>query len=97
VVTLPDFLLVRTAEHHWIDGVQLAIIAAVAVFVGRERLGLVGMRERASLLAGRLAIETEPGRGTTVEATIPRLDSGAPLGAFPTRPAGDADVSASAR
>jgi signal transduction histidine kinase len=42
LVTVPDFFFVHTAEHHWIDGIQLAIIASVAVFVGqrveRERL-----------------------------------------------------------
>jgi signal transduction histidine kinase len=38
----------------------------------RGQLGLVGMRERASLLAGRLAIDSEPGRGTTLEAALPR-------------------------
>lgn len=42
ILTLPDFILVDRIEHHWIDGLQLAIIDAVAVFVGqrveRERL-----------------------------------------------------------
>jgi two-component system sensor histidine kinase UhpB len=33
--------------------------------------GLVGMRERASLLGGTLQIESEPGKGTTVYARIP--------------------------
>ncbi len=41
-LTLPDFLVIDKAEHHWVDGVQLAIIDAVAIFVGqrveRERL-----------------------------------------------------------
>jgi signal transduction histidine kinase len=36
LVTVPDFFLVHTAEHHWIDGIQLAIIGAVAVFVGHR-------------------------------------------------------------
>ncbi len=34
-------------------------------------LGLAGMHERASLLNGSLLINTEPGRGTTIEVTIP--------------------------
>jgi signal transduction histidine kinase len=38
---------------------------------GSGHLGLVGMRERASLLNGRLAIESSPGRGTRITATIP--------------------------
>lgn len=35
------------------------------------RLGLLGMAERVSQLAGRLAIDSEPGRGTTVVVRIP--------------------------
>jgi len=35
------------------------------------RLGLAGMRERATLLGGTLAIEAKPGQGTRVTAAIP--------------------------
>jgi two-component system, NarL family, sensor histidine kinase DevS len=41
---------------------------------GRPRaggLGLVGMRERVSLLGGRLAVESRPGAGTTFVAEVP--------------------------
>jgi two-component system sensor histidine kinase UhpB len=34
-------------------------------------LGLAGMHERATLLGGSLLINTEPGRGTTIQVTIP--------------------------
>ena len=34
-------------------------------------LGLVGMRERVSLLGGRLAVESGQGTGTTVVAEVP--------------------------
>lgn len=41
-LTVPDFYFVDRVEHHWIDGLQLGIIDAVAIFVGqrveRERL-----------------------------------------------------------
>jgi signal transduction histidine kinase len=36
-----------------------------------EGLGLIGMHERVRLLGGRLAIESEPGRGTRVIANVP--------------------------
>jgi signal transduction histidine kinase len=35
--------------------------------------GLVGMRERVALLEGRLAIESEPGAGTTVTVSVPAV------------------------
>jgi signal transduction histidine kinase len=37
----------------------------------REGFGLVGMRERATLLGGKLSIESTRGSGTTVHALIP--------------------------
>jgi two-component system, NarL family, sensor histidine kinase DevS len=37
----------------------------------REGFGLVGMRERATLLGGSLRIESAPGSGTTIRAQIP--------------------------
>ena len=36
-----------------------------------QGFGLVGMRERASLVNGRVRIESEPGKGTTVSARLP--------------------------
>jgi two-component system, NarL family, sensor histidine kinase DevS len=39
--------------------------------VREHALGLVGMRERAQLLGGRLEVESSPGAGTTVVAEIP--------------------------
>ena len=38
---------------------------------GAGHLGLVGMRERASLLGGRLELSSSPGRGTSVRASLP--------------------------
>lgn len=37
----------------------------------REHLGLYGIRERAELLGGKLLIESEPGRGTSLFVDIP--------------------------
>ena len=38
---------------------------------GRRGLGIVGMRERAALAGGALAITSKPGAGTTVRVTMP--------------------------
>ncbi|HYU78274.1 MAG TPA: PAS domain S-box protein [Vicinamibacterales bacterium] len=40
-----------------------------------SKLGLAGMRERATLLRGTLTIESSPGSGTTVYARIPIFES----------------------
>ena len=36
-----------------------------------QSLGLVGLRERAHLLQGKLSVASTPGQGTRVEARIP--------------------------
>ena len=38
---------------------------------GKRRLGLLGMRERVEMVGGRFAIESAPGRGTTIRAQLP--------------------------
>jgi signal transduction histidine kinase len=38
---------------------------------GRQQLGLIGMRERAEALGGRMEIQSEPGRGTELEVEFP--------------------------
>ncbi|MEM6995536.1 MAG: ATP-binding protein [Myxococcota bacterium] len=45
------------------------------VVIGRSR-GLVGMRERAELLGGRLELQSAPGQGTTVRAMLPLSQEG---------------------
>ncbi len=37
----------------------------------KNRLGLLGMRERVEMIGGTLSIESSPGQGTTVRAEIP--------------------------
>jgi signal transduction histidine kinase len=39
--------------------------------------GLIGMRQRVSRLAGELTVESEPGNGTAVSATVPAVPAGA--------------------
>jgi two-component system sensor histidine kinase DegS len=36
-----------------------------------KRLGLIGMKERVEMIGGRLAIESSPGKGTTVRVDVP--------------------------
>ncbi len=38
----------------------------------RQRLGLLGMKERLEMLAGKFSLESSPGKGTTILAEIPR-------------------------
>jgi signal transduction histidine kinase len=38
-------------------------------------LGLLGMRERLALLGGACAVESQPGRGTTVVVTVPLAEA----------------------
>ena len=43
---------------------------------GQERLGLLGMQERATLVGGSLTIESSPGAGTTVFVRLPTGETG---------------------
>jgi signal transduction histidine kinase len=70
-------LLQRRADDVWLtvedDG---AGFDTEQVLPARDRrLGVVGMRERASLLGGTLDVESKPGQGTTVVARIPAVAS----------------------
>jgi signal transduction histidine kinase len=38
---------------------------------GGAGLGLLGMRERVALLSGQLVVESAPGAGTSLKATLP--------------------------
>jgi len=40
-----------------------------------DHLGLVGLRERAEALGGTLAVESAPGKGTTIVVEVPNADS----------------------
>ena len=43
-------------------------------------LGILGMRERAELLGGKLVVDSAPGRGTTVRASLPLHEPAEPVG-----------------
>jgi two-component system sensor histidine kinase UhpB len=53
------------------DGVGFAVAPAQEHAARRGSLGLLGMRERVKALGGTLDLESEPGRGTRVCATVP--------------------------
>jgi signal transduction histidine kinase len=49
--------------------------------LGHERLGLAGISERVRLLGGVVEVETRPGAGTTVRATLPQWRPSTPAAA----------------
>jgi two-component system, NarL family, sensor histidine kinase DegS len=66
LLTLPDFFVIDKADHHWIDGTQLAIIDAVAIFVGqrveRERLASRREAQRMTAYAANIVLAQEEER-----------------------------------
>jgi PAS domain S-box-containing protein len=63
----------------WADGTKLGLrvedrgagFDAAEALAGRVTGGLSGMRERAALLRGKLALESAPGRGTALAVELP--------------------------
>ena len=53
------------------DGSGADLEALDGAQAGDGRLGIRGMRERAGIIGGALAIESTPGAGTTVTLTAP--------------------------
>jgi len=66
-----DITLGRRADALWLrvrdDGLGFDLAAASQ----RRSFGLLGMRERAIALGGRVDITSTPGQGTTIEVSIP--------------------------
>jgi PAS domain S-box-containing protein len=58
------------------EGVGFDVAAARRRAARGECFGLLGMQERVELLGGRIAIESEPGRGTTVRVWFPQPPPG---------------------
>lgn len=57
------------------DGTGFDPSAAVQAVDGKGAVGILGMKERASLLGGTLDIRSRPGRGTTVVLDIPLTET----------------------
>lgn len=53
------------------DGLGFDIDATTQRARAQSRLGLAGMQERATLVGGTFAVESEPGKGATLYVTIP--------------------------
>jgi signal transduction histidine kinase len=53
------------------DGQGFDLREAAARAKGGQHLGLWSMRERIEQLGGRLQVDSQPGRGTTIQATVP--------------------------
>jgi signal transduction histidine kinase len=53
------------------DGAGFDVAQVMASLQERERLGLYGMEERASLVGGQLTVESAPDTGTTITVQIP--------------------------
>jgi PAS domain S-box-containing protein len=60
----------------------------------KDRLGLLGMRERLEMVGGSFTVRSAPGKGTTVQAQIPLEDLRAPGGRRGKLAAGPADANA---
>jgi signal transduction histidine kinase len=64
------------------DGAGFDMAAMTASAEGNGHFGLVGMRERAEAVGGRLCVTSAPANGTSIEATIPYEPSRATIGAL---------------
>jgi signal transduction histidine kinase len=51
-----------------------------------KRLGLLGMRERLEIVGGNFTVTSAPGKGTTVLAQVPLIDSASLGGGTRSRP-----------
>jgi PAS domain S-box-containing protein len=66
ILKIPDAVRLEISD----DGKSFPVERMLEARLGGH-LGLVGMRERVEMLGGRFAVESAPGKGTTVIAEIP--------------------------
>jgi signal transduction histidine kinase len=62
----PDYICMKIKD----DGKSFDM-KRVMLARGNKRLGLLGMRERLEMVGGSVAVESAPGKGTTIIAQIP--------------------------
>ncbi|MCJ7550247.1 MAG: ATPase, partial [Anaerolineae bacterium] len=53
------------------DGIGFDVTAMDANYDSRGSLGIINLRERASLVRGKTVINSAPGKGTKITVTIP--------------------------
>lgn len=70
ILRIPDAVRLEVCD----DGKSFPVDSLLASST-HKRLGLIGMRERVEMVGGNFAIESAPGKGTTVRAEIPFLDN----------------------
>jgi two-component system sensor histidine kinase UhpB len=56
------------------DGRGFDVKQAAGQALSRKQLGLLGIEERASLVGGKIEVDSSPGRGTRVHVCVPLLD-----------------------
>ncbi len=62
------------------DGIGFDVGRALAQALAGKSLGLLGMKERATLLGGRCTITSKPGGGTTIAVAFPATPTASPPG-----------------
>jgi len=56
------------------DGSGFQVPEHIGALVEQGHFGLMSMRERVELVGGTLQLDSQPGRGTCVEARVPIVD-----------------------
>jgi signal transduction histidine kinase len=69
----------ETAEHFILEVKDNGRGISESEIVNTKSIGLIGMRERATLLGGEVRWRGEPGKGTTVSVRIPRPQANSAL------------------
>jgi len=63
----PDAIIAEVQD----DGEGFDVSNVMSSYESRGSLGMVNMRERAELVNGEWAIDSHPGRGTTMTLAVP--------------------------
>jgi signal transduction histidine kinase len=57
------------------NGIGFKVPPVLSSFYAMNKLGMIGMQERAELLGGKLEVQSNPKKGVTVSVTIPDYHS----------------------